>query len=148
MPTLQNLWAPLRFSIPNLGLFSCNAYPYGGVDVSGGQFGRLRRPIAGGLRCPRRAHFSAKGVLLALRKQGAHCSLLKQEPWVAKVEVLGPSGGHLLALPNLLFQLWPLGAKTGPEPKKRGVFSSLLYDPGQVDPPKRDPGPFREGSKR
>ena len=51
--------------------------------------------------------------------------LLKQDPWVAKVEYFGPARSGLGHSKMHFFGLWPFGPKMGPEPEKVGVLSFL-----------------------
>ena len=90
---------------------------------------------------------SSKVELCALQKHGVSAALLKQDPWVAKVEHFGPSGGTLWRSKMHFFGLWPLGPKMSPEPKKVGLLSFHPYGSAQDDPPKRAPGPLRRGVK-
>ena len=80
-------------------------------------------------------------------RTGVSEASLKQDPWVAKVEHFGPSGGALGRSKMHFFGLWPFGPKMGPEPKKVGLLSFLPYDSAQDDPPNRAPGPLRRGVK-
>ena len=67
-------------------------------------------------------------------------ALLKQDPWVAKVEYFGPSGGALWHSKMHFWGLWPFGPKLSPEPKQVGLLSFL--------PPETGPGVSSEGGQK
>ena len=120
----------------------------GGARLWRGAFlglGGAPSPYAYGARETRTC--SSKVALCALQKHGVSEASVEQDPWVAKVEHFGPSGGTLGRSKMHFFGLWPFGPKTGPGPKKRGVLSLLFCVYAQHDPPKRAPGPLRRGVK-
>jgi len=97
--------------------------------------------------CARNTHLLIKSRILGSSEMWFSAALLKQDPWVAKVEYFGPSGGPLWHSKMHFFGLWPFGPKMSPEPKKVGLLSFHPYGSAQDDPPKRAPGPLRRGVK-
>ena len=106
-----------------------------------------RRASSFYLRCARNTHLLIKSRILGSAEMWFSAALLKQDPWVAKVEYFGPSGGALWHSKMHFLGLWPFGPKMSPEPKKVGLLSFLPPGSAQDDPPKRAPGPLRRVAK-